>query len=373
MAGINSEIETLKIDIENTQQNIEELYMELGEIAGKWHKAIAYEPSNDTYIELCQIIKIKDEIEGQLNALHGAMKEVNSRDKEIANTQLSMKDLDNHYNILIASFGAIASEVENDGRLPENLYKCLTPVKDYEKKLASLENKRASLGDKASQFSISSIERKILKHRSTLNDVFFETGKRLLNSGDYKLVPGQKALAIIQEMEEVKNLKKNYRGLIRESESNITKAQGELKNMGAYGEESKMITMLETKDKQALGQLEVKFTEYGKILALGMNEWLVPDAPKEIRDCCKRINLANIRLMQQNLHMDFLMVDREVELHKNQNAAYVNQMEHLASQRLLIDKQMADIQNKMDSEKSAIEELRQRQYVIKRKAEQLAR
>ena len=93
---------------------------------------------------------------------------------------------------------------------------------------------------------------------------------------------------IIHEMDEVKNLKKNYHGLIRESETNITKAQGELKNMGAYGDESKMLRTLELKNKQLTGQLEVKFTEYGKVLARGMHEWLFSDSPKDLRDVCKR-------------------------------------------------------------------------------------
>ena len=372
MAGINTEIEALKNEIEKTQQGIEVLYMELGEVAGQWHKAIGYEPSNDAFTELCEIIKVKDEIEGQMNALHGALKEVNSSDQEIAKSQLSMKDLDNHFNILIASFGAVASEVDLDGRLPENLYKCLSPIRDYEKKLASLESKRANLNDKSSQFAVSTADKRIAKHKATLNEVFFETGKRLINSGDYKLVPGQKAQSLIHEMEEVKNLKRNYRGLIKESETNITKAQGELKNMGAYGEESKMLRTLQAKDKQLLGQIEVKFTEYGKILAQGMNEWLVPDAPKALRDACKRINNAHIRLTQQNLHMDFLMLDREVEVHKSQNAAYVTQMQHLSDQRIQIDKQMADVQTRMDEEKDAIAELRQRQSVINHKVEQLS-
>lgn len=372
MTGINTEIEALKNEIGKTQQNIESLYMELGEVAGQWHKSINYEPSFDSYNELCDIIKVKTDIEGQMNALHGALKEVNSNDQEIAKSQLSMKDLDNHFNILIASFGAVASEVDLDGRLPENLYKCLAPVRDYEKKLASLENKRANLGDKASQFAISTLEKKIARHKATLNEVFFDTGKRLINTGDYRLVPGQKAQSLIQEMEEVKNLKKNYRGLIKESETNITKAQGELKNMGAYGDESKMLRTLQAKDAQLLGQLEVKFTEYGKILAMGMNEWMVPDAPKAIRDVCRRINNAHIRLTQQNLHMDFLMIDREVEVHKNQNAAYVTQMQHLSEQRIQIDKQMADVQTRMDDEKEAINELRQKQNAINRKVEQLS-
>ncbi len=372
MTGINTEIEALKNEIGKTQQNIESLYMELGEVAGQWHKAINYEPSFDSYNELCNIIKVKTDIEGQMNALHGALKEVNSNDQEIAKSQLSMKDLDNHFNILIASFGAVASEVDLDGRLPENLYKCLAPVRDYEKKLASLENKRANLGDKASQFAVSTLEKKIAKHKATLNEVFFDTGKRLINTGDYRLVPGQKAQSLIQEMEEVKNLKKNYRGLIKESETNITKAQGELKNMGAYGDESKMLRTLQSKDAQLLGQLEVKFTEYGKILAMGMNEWMVPDAPKPIRDVCRRINNAHIRLTQQNLHMDFLMIDREVEVHKNQNAAYVTQMQHLSEQRIQIDKQMADVQTRMDDEKEAINDLRQKQNAINRKVEQLS-
>lgn len=372
MTGINTEIEALKHEIEKTQQSIESLYMELGEVAGQWHKAINYEPSFDSYNELCEIIKVKTDIEGQMNALHGALKEVNSNDQEIAKSQLSMKDLDNHFNILIASFGAVASEVDLDGRLPENLYKCLAPIRDYEKKLASLENKRANLGEKASQFAISSLEKKIARHKSTLNEVFFDTGKRLINTGDYRLVPGQKAQSLIQEMEEVKNLKKNYRGLIKESETNITKAQGELKNMGAYGDESKMLRTLQAKDAQLLGQLEVKFTEYGKILAMGMNEWMVPDAPKAIRDVCRRINNGHIRLTQENLHMDFLMIDREVEVHKNQNAAYVTQLQHLSEQRIQIDKQMADVQTRMDEEKDAINELRQKQNAINRKVEQLS-
>ncbi len=373
MAGINTEIENLKNQIERIQQNIENQYMELGAVAGEWHDVINYEPSNEPYAELCSLIKVKDDIEGQINAVHEALKEVNSSDQEIAKTQLSMKDLDNHYNILIAKLGAVANEVDSEGRLPENLYKNLEPIKEYEKKLNALESSRNALDQKknVSQFRISNIEKKIARHKDTLNDVFFEAGRRLLNSGDYKYVPGQKAISVIHEMREVESLKKNYHGLIKESETNITRAQGELKNMGAYGEESKMLKTLEAKDKQVLGQLEVKFMEYGKVLSQGMNEWLTSDAPRDIKDVCKRIRMSNINLMQQNLKMDYLMLEREIEIHKSQNGAYVTQMEHLSNQRIQIDRQMAEVQGKMNEEKSAIEALKQKQTEITRNAEQL--
>ena len=373
MAGINTEIENLKIQIEKIEQNIENQYMELGAVAGEWHEVIAYEPSNEAYADLCALVKVKDDIEGQINAVHEALKEVNSSDQEIAKTQLSMKDLDNHYNILIAKLGAVANEVDSEGRLPENIYRNLEPIKEYEKKLAAMESRRISLNQKknSSQFVVSTLDKKIARHKETLNDVFFETGKRLLSSGDYRYIPGQKAISVIHEMEEVKSLKKNYRGLIKESETNITRAQGELKNMGAYGEESKMLKTLEAKDKQILGQLEVKFMEYGKMLSQGMNEWLTSDAPREIKDVCRRIRTSHINLMQQNLKMDFLMLEREIELHKSQNAAYVTQMEHLSNQRIQIDRQMAEVQSKMNDEKSAIESLRQKQTEINRNAEQL--
>lgn len=374
MAGINSEIETLKKEIEKTQQGIETLYLELGEVAAKWHKQIGYEPSNDAFIDLCQIIKEKDDIENQMDALHGAIKEVNYGDQEIAKTQLSMRDLDNHYNILIASFGAVASEVQSDNRFPDNnLYECLEPVRVFKKKLVALETKRASLSEKASQFAVSSIEKKIAKHKATLNEVFFETGKRLLSSGNYKLVPGQRALAIIHEMEEIKNLRHNYHGLIKKSETNITKAQGELKNMGAYGDESKTIRNLEAKDKQLLGQLEIKFAEYGKVLALGMSEWLSPEAPRELRDVCSRINVSNALLMQQNLHIDYLMLDKEIEVHKSQSAALMTQIEHLSNQRLMIDKQIAGVQAKIEEEKAVVAEMRQQQNYLSIRAEQLSK
>ena len=288
-------------------------------------------------------------------------------------TQLSMKDLDNHYNILIARLGAVANEAASEGKLPESVYRCLEPVKEYERLLSSLEAKKAALEEKKGPegFGISSIDKKIARHKDKLNDVYYETGRRLMTSGDYKYIPGQKANSVIREMDDAMSLKKNYRGLIKESETNISRARGELQNMGAYGDESRMLKTLESKDRQVLAELETKFTEYGRVLAQGMNEWMTSDAPHNIKQVCTRIRTANINLMQRNLQMDYMMLEREVEIHKSQNASYVTQMEHLAGQRIQIDRQMAEVQTKMDEEKTAIEALKQRQAEIHRNVEQL--
>lgn len=368
MAGINTEIDALKKEMDKTQQDIENLYMKLGQAAGKWHEAIHYKPSYDAYAKLCDIIKEKDSVENQIATLQGAVRKAASNDQEIAKTQLSMNDLEHHFNVLIASLGAVACEVETDGRLPESLYKCLDAFHEYEKKLQKLEAARAS---HTSGLMSKVSDGKIAKHKETLNDVFYETGKRILDSGELEMVPGQRAQAVIAEMEEIIELKKNYTGKINESKSIISEAHEELKGMGAYGDEAKALKNLEAKDKQISGQLEVAFTEYGRALAMGMDKWLVPEVPKDLRDCCTKVKNASKHLMQQTYHLDYLVFERDIEIHKNQSESLISQAEHLINQRDQIDRQIEEINQHIQQEKTAINELRKKQDVVEREVEGL--
>lgn len=371
MAGINTEIDALKREIEKTHQSIEMLYMELGEIAGKWHNEISYAPSDDAYEKLCEIIKEKDSVESQMAALRGAVRQAYASDHAIAKTQLSMKDLDNRFNILVASLGAVACEVEADGRLPEPLYRCLNQYHEYEKKLEKLESTKASRTNSSAQFLAKVTDGKIQKLRETLNDVYYDTGKQIINDGFIDMVPGQRAKAVVAEMDEILRLKSSYSGMIKDSESEISKAHEDLRNMGAYGEETKALKALEVKDKQILGQLEIAFTEYGRALAKGINKWLPSEAPKDLRDCCARIKNATNFLMQQNFHMDYLLIERDIDIHKSQRDSYLSQVEHLLNQRDQIDKQIGEIQNRIEDERLAVKDLKQKQDAVSRKASSL--
>lgn len=368
MAGINTEIDALKKEMDKTQQDIENLSMELGQVAGKWHEAIHYKPSYEAYEKLYSIVKEKDEVERQIASLQGAVRLASANDQEIAKTQLSMRDLEHHFNVLIASLGAVACEVETDGRLPESLYKCLDAFHEYEKKLKKLEASRAS---HSSGFGAKVSDNKIAKHKESLNDVFFETGKKILDSGDLEKVPGQRAQTIIAEMEEIIELKKNYTGIIKESETNISKAQEELRDMGAYGDEAKVLKNLQAKDRQVAGQLEVAFTEYGRALAMGIDQWLVPEATKDLKDCCTKVKNASKHLMQQTYHMDFLVFERDIEIHKNQCDSYISQADHLINQRDQIDRQIEELNQHIQQEKGAISELRKKQDIVGREVESL--
>ena len=117
------------------------------------------------------------------------------------------------------------------------------PMREYEAKLNELEEKYQKCRTKGPAFMASVYEKKIQRAREDIDSVFAETGKRIYNSGDFREVPGQRAKAILDEMEQIRFERKNYKNDILDHKNMIDEAQGSLVSMGAYGEESRKLPL----------------------------------------------------------------------------------------------------------------------------------
>ena len=371
MSVLASEIDILKRDIERSHTELSEMYRELGEVACAWHKAINYEPSQESYEKLMEVSSERDDMESRIETLKTAVSEMSAGDQRIEQTKISMKELDKRYSVLISSLGAVAIEIDLAGKLPQRLSKCLEPMRNYEAKLRELESKYERYSASGPKLMASVYEKKIEKFRAGLDSVFAETGKRIYNSGNFREVPGQRAKAILDEMEQIRFAKKNYKNDILDHKSMIDEAHDSLMSLGVYGEENRKLREMQSRLNVILDKLSDRYTEYGQVLAEGIPYWMDDQAPEELKRCCTMIIRQTSKIAQQNLNMDHLMMEKDIEVHNLQLSRLSEQMNHLNSQIQAIENQKSELQQKVDAELKAISDLRMKQSEITDKAAQL--
>ena len=367
MANLNLEIDNQKREIERSRTELSQMYLELGEVAASWHDAINYEPSQEAYAKLVALLSEKDEVDRRIEALKTAVSEMSAGDRRIEQTKLSMKELDNRFSVLISSLGAVAIEADSAGKLPQRLKKCLEPMREYEARMADLNAKYERYRTKGPSIMAGMYEKKIRKARGEVDAVFSETGRRIYNSGDFREVPGHRARAILDEMEQIRAARKNYKNDILDHRNMIDEAHGSLVSMGAYGEENRRLRELQTRANTLADKLSDVYTEYGRKLAEGIPYWMDDQAPDELKNCCGRIIRQTEGIAQQNLNLDHLVIEKDIGIHNLQLSRYSEQMNHLNSQIQAIENQKAELQQKVDAELKAISELKMRQSGISEK------
>lgn len=360
MAGLNTEIEALSKEIEKAQTNLTDLHRQLGNVAAPWHASINYVPSQATYEELCQLVSQKDQVDEKLTALQDALKNMSAGGEQMEKTKISMKNLDARFEVLKAMLGAVAIEVQSAGKLPSRLDRFLSPMREYEKKVSELETKLQKIGPE-SRFLRPIYEKKLEALRKSLDSVFAQTGKKLYDSGDFREVPGERAEEILAEMEEIRLMKRNYKTTLKDQASIVDQAQGSLVSMGAYGEEGRKLRALQTQENQIMNKLVEKFTQYGQILADGMEYWYDPDAPQELRECCSQIYNQEAYIDKKKHELSHLMMQQDIEIHEMKLSQLSDQMNHLNSQIMAIENQKAELQQKVDAELKAISDLKMKQ------------
>ena len=371
MPPVVAEIDSLKHEMERSRTELSQMYLELGEVACSWHKAIGYEPSQEAFEKLSDVIAERDDIEARIETLKTAVSEMSAGDRGIRQTSISMKELDKRYSVLISSLGAVAIEIDSAGRLPQRLKKCLEPMREYEKKLSGLESKYERHSSKGSKLMASLYERRIGKLKGSLDSVFAQTGKRIYDSGNFREVPGERARAILDEMEHIRFTRKNCKNEILDHKNMMDEAQGSLMSLGAYGEENRRLREMQSQRNAIVDRLSDMYTEYGRILAQGIPYWMDDQAPEELKRCCNAIVRQSTRLAQQSLNMDHLMMEKDIDIHNLQLSRLSEQMNHLNSQIQAIENQKAELQQKVDAELKAISDLRLRQSEITDKASHL--
>lgn len=360
MAGLTSEIEVLRKEIEKSQNDLSVLHMELGEVAAKWHDAINYSPCQNQYEKLCEVVSQKDEIDSKINALQTAMDKMSSGGEQMARTKSSMRDLDEKFETLISMLGAVAVEIEASGRLPARLSKCLEPMREYERKVQDCEDHIAKAGSE-SRIIGPLYNKKLERLKKSLDSVFYQVGHKLYKSGNFRDLPGDHAKDILSQMEQIRFLKRNYKNTLLDQKSIVDGAQDSLMNMGAYGEESRKLKALQSQEKQIMQVLEQRFTDYGEVLSDGMQFWLDKDAPEELMQCCSRIIEKENSMERQALIMQHLLMERDIEIHNMQLSQLAEQMNHLNTQALAIENQKKELQQKVDAQLKAISELKMKQ------------
>ncbi len=367
MSNVIAEIDNQKRELERSRSELMRMYQELGEVAVSWHQAINYEPSQEAYEHLISVSDEKADVENRINALKTAVSEVSAGDEKIEQTKLTMKELDKRYSVLISSLGAVAIEIDSAGKLPQRLRKCLEPMREYEKKLDELYLKSEKFRESGPKLMATLYEKKMEKLKLTLDDVFTETGKRIYNSGDFREVPGQRAKGILDEMEEIRFAKKNYKNDILDHKNMIDSAQGSLKVLGAYGEENRKLRELQNTYNTLSDKLSDRCCEYGQVLSEGIPLWMDDQAPEELKRCCNQIVRQMKTMAQQSLNLEHLKAEKEVEIHNQLLSQLSDQMNHLNSQIQAIENQKAELQQKVDAELKSISDLRMRQNDISKK------
>ena len=367
MPSIVADIENLKRELERAHSELLQLYQQLGETSFAWHEAISYEPSQGPYEKLAVLAEEKADVDRRIEALKTAVSEMSAGDRRIEQTKLSMKELDKRFEVLISSLGAVAIEIDSAGKLPQRLKKCLEPMREYEQKIADLNAKL----EKTSGFMSGVYEKKLEKLRLSLDSVFSETGRRIYNSGDFREVPGQRAKGILDEMDEIRSAKKNYKNDMLDHKSMIDEAQGSLRSMGAFGEENRRLRELQSTQNQLADKLSDLYTDYGQVLAEGIPYWMDSQAPEDLQRCCSQVINQTARIAHLNLNLDHLMMEKDIEIHNIQLSQLSEQMNHLNSQIQAIENQKAELQQKVDIELKAVSDLRMKQNEITQKIAQM--
>ena len=371
MPNISADIDNLKKDLERAHTELLQMYQELGEVSFAWHDAIGYEPSQEPYEKLVGLVREKDDVDRRIEALKTAVSEMSAGDRGIEQTKLSMKELDNRFSVLISSLGAVAIEIDSAGKLPQRLKKCLEPMREYERRLEELGAKLDKYRASGPAFMVSVYEKKMDKLRMGLDSVFGETGRRIYNSGDFREVPGQRAKGILDEMDQIRFAKKNYKNDILDHKSMIDEARGSLRSMGAFGEESRKLRELQSTQNQIADKLSDLYTEYGRTLSEGIPYWMDNQAPEELKKCCTQVIRQTGRIAHLNLNLDHLMMEHDIGIHNIQLSQLSDQMNHLNSQIQAIENQKAELQQKVDAELKAVSDLRMKQNEITKKIAQM--
>ena len=371
MPSIVADIENLKRELERAHSELLQMYQELGETSFAWHDAISYEPSQGPYDKLSGLVDEKIDVDRRIEALKTAVSEMSAGDQKIEQTKISMKELDKRFEVLVSSLGAVAIEIDSAGKLPQRLKKCLEPMREYEQKLNDLTAKLEKCRTSGPAFMASVYEKKIEKLRLSMDSVFGETGRRLYNSGDFREVPGQRAKGILDEMEQIRFAKKNYKNDMLDHKSMIDEAQGSLRSMGAFGEEHRKLRELQSQQNQIADKLSDLYTDYGQVLAEGIPYWMDSQAPEDLKRCCSQVIRQTSKIAHLNLSLDHLMMEKDIEIHNIQLSQLSEQMNHLNSQIQAIENQKAELQQKVDVELKAVSELKMKQNEITQKIAQM--
>ena len=363
MPTIASNIDSLNHDIEKTEAALSSLYSDLGRAACQYHKAINCSESNEIFERLCNATEANDSIREQINGVQNALKQMDLDDRDINNTTISIKDLETRQNVLTASLGAVVIEIEAAGKLPPELSKCMKSAHDFEDTINKLIEKRDSYGSDAPGILVRIADRRIEKCKEGINGIFIDTGKKLLaHVKILKSMDNARIRAILEELETIRSNRKNFKSIIKSRQKSFSDASDSLK-----GQNTTLKDLLIRKEESD-NVLDSLYTKYGEIIAGSMEKWLDSQAPEELTDICRRIKTEKLRLSKQELNMDYLNIEKNIQRNENMFRQFNTQLSHLRGQRATIDRQISDLQIKINELNLEMNTLKRRQEEIKKSA-----
>ena len=367
MAGINSEIDSLRQEIDRTDTSLKALYQDLGKVACTYHRAIAVPESNEVYDRICALAGRRDDIEERMKDIRMVLDRKTNTGRDIQSTERSIKELESEMKTKLSALGAVAAEAYSAGRLPEDLVQFMAPVNEYNARLEELETK-ASSGVFSSIYS-----RRAIRFRETLNSVFYEVGLAINEADRTADVPGQRAQEIAAALEQISQRIMSFDSLIGEKRNDLTEVEGSLAGIGApNGDINRLMRDYSMQVKEITDELDVCFTEYGRIISTTMDSWLDDMAPDELKLACRRLNAGLKRRHRQHLNLNYYDIVKEIEIHRMQAEQLDSQIEVLEAQRTALVHQIEELRIRRTQEEKAIAELGEKKEEISRNAADIA-
>jgi len=347
MAGLNFEIDSLKQEISRTDSALNTLYCNLGRIACNYHRAIDCPESNAVFEEICSLIQLKEELESEIENVR---KRVDLKNR----SDIELRDINRQMELNLAALGAVAAEAQYAGNLPRELLPCMKAVDTYNSTLDSYDKKKKKGG------LFSAFYQRAEDHlKGTLQTVFLNTGKLLYEEQAKARVPGTRASELYGKLDDFSD-RLGKTGELAPDESEVENADRVLRDYAS-------------RDEEIAGQIDEKYTEYGRIISATMDEWLDEDAPEELKNACSRLRQELRRRERQNLNLNFYDAQKQINVHKASYDQYSSQVSMLEQQKATIEKQITDLSQKMQKEQEEIDKLRKHQEEFTRLASNMER
>lgn len=302
----------IKREMSKTCDILNILYSDLGLLAYKNNVNL----NDSLFDQIAVVYSEKKKLEDSVNTLSFAQKTL-----ETSNSKALTSKLDS----LLCSLGAICSEIDKNGQMPEPLVHCMSHLHDYDAKHSSLVEKA-----KSKNMFKTFWNNKLEKHTENEKKAFYLTGKAVINSGKGELLPSLKATNIIHSISDLK---------IQLSHSRKDSA-----NAKASIKEVSKDTALDSKLSDAMSRLDAICLDYGKELALKLDELKSNSALEKV---CSKIEKEQKHLVRLNLNMENLEVENEIVVHEKLACQYQEQLDFL-------NKRVKEVSDKLEVEQQAI-------------------
>lgn len=365
MTVTNSDIDAIKRDISKTAEALDSLCADLGRSAYAYHSELGYSPSAQCYENLSKAISEKKQIDEKIGYLRQTIDLVDNGGSEIFKSETSIRKIASDIDTLVSSLGAIAYEVYHSGTLDDGLLQFMKPLQDYDERVEKLTNQLVNAQGKVGKVVI---EKQLSFYKSRSAKIFHEVGTSLLSCPYLENLSSARAKEIVDQIHSLESKQVDVSNQISQKASAISSAQSSLKDMGILGEENKTLKELDQKSRKMNALLGSLYLEYGASLAAGMDTWLVPSTEATLQEFCRRIRTEQTRLEKQRCTHEFLLAERQMSIHLGQIEQLGTQLEHLEQQKELVEKQIADLKEKIASNREASDVLKKKEFEIRSRA-----